>query len=122
MMELSSLPKTWILDIDGTLVKHNGYKIDGHDELLPGVQAFFERLAPEDCVILLTARPPEQIPALKQFLAQHRLRYNHLISSCPLGERILINDAKPSGLCMAYAIDKKRDTPLEADYRINPEL
>ena len=31
---LSSLGHTWILDLDGTLVKHNGYKIDGADSLL----------------------------------------------------------------------------------------
>ncbi len=29
MIEISSLAHTWILDIDGTLVKHNGNKIDG---------------------------------------------------------------------------------------------
>ena len=34
---LSTLPKTWILDLDGTIVKHNGYKMDGVDTLLPGV-------------------------------------------------------------------------------------
>lgn len=37
---LSPLPKTWILDLDGTLVKHNGYKLDGHDTLLPGAREF----------------------------------------------------------------------------------
>ncbi len=26
---VSSLAKTWIFDLDGTLLKHNGYKIDG---------------------------------------------------------------------------------------------
>ena len=30
---LSTLPKTWIFDLDGTLVKHNGYKEDGIDIL-----------------------------------------------------------------------------------------
>ena len=33
-MVLSTLPKTWILDLDGTVVKHNGYKLDGKDTLL----------------------------------------------------------------------------------------
>lgn len=44
MLEFSSLNKTWILDVDGTLVKHNGYKIDGYDTLLDGVKDFFEQL------------------------------------------------------------------------------
>ena len=30
-MTLSTLSKTWIFDLDGTIVKHNGYKIDGYD-------------------------------------------------------------------------------------------
>ena len=35
---MSTLPKTWILDLDGTVVKHNGYKIDGEDTLLSGAK------------------------------------------------------------------------------------
>ena len=56
MFEFSSLGKTWILDVDGTIVKHNGYKIDGHDTLLEGVKDFFQNLSRDDKVILLTAR------------------------------------------------------------------
>ena len=55
MFEFSNLAKTWILDVDGTLVKHNGYKIDGYDTLLPGVVEFFGSLPSEDKVVLLTA-------------------------------------------------------------------
>lgn len=35
--EVSTMGKTWILDIDGTLVKHNGYQLDGCDTLLEGI-------------------------------------------------------------------------------------
>ena len=35
-MILSTLPKTWILDLDGTILKHNGYRTDGRDTVLPG--------------------------------------------------------------------------------------
>lgn len=38
---LSPLPKTWIFDVDGTIVKHNGYLTEKGDELLPGVRVFF---------------------------------------------------------------------------------
>ena len=48
MLEFSPLEKTWILDVDGTLVKHNGYKIDGYDTLLEGVKEFFEKLSPNE--------------------------------------------------------------------------
>ena len=39
-MILSTLSKTWIFDIDGTLVKHNGYKLDGRDTLLEGAKEY----------------------------------------------------------------------------------
>ncbi len=37
---LSSLGHTWILDLDGTILKHNGYKDSGEDTLLPGASQF----------------------------------------------------------------------------------
>ena len=39
---LSTLPKTWIFDLDGTLVKHNGYKLDGRDTLLSGAREYLD--------------------------------------------------------------------------------
>ena len=108
-LKLSNLPKTWLIDIDGTIVKHNGYKDDGRDTLLNGVSEFFANLPKGDKVILLTARESSQMPNLKAFLAKHNIRFDALISDLPFGERILINDIKPSGLKTAFAINKKRD-------------
>jgi len=48
-------PKTWFIDLDGTLVVHNGYK-EGNDILLDGVKDFFKNLPKEDFVIITTAR------------------------------------------------------------------
>lgn len=122
MLELSSLNKTWILDIDGTLVKHNGYLIDGHDTLLDGVKEFFKKLSSDDKVVLLTARKEEYLPALKEFLAKNNIRYDVLLTDMPMGERILVNDRKPSGLDMAFAVNKNRDAKLDIKYKINEEL
>lgn len=122
MLEFSPLNKTWILDIDGTLVKHNGYKIDGYDTLLDGVKEFFENLNPNDKVVMLTARKEEYLEDLKKFLQENNLRYDYLLTNMPMGERILVNDRKPSGLDMAFAINKNRDEQLEIDYKINGEL
>lgn len=122
MLELSSLAKTWILDIDGTLVKHNGYKIDGCDSLLDGVKEFFESLSPKDKVVLLTARKEENLPELRNFLARNNIRYDFLLTDMPTGERILVNDRKPSGLDMSFAINKDRDDVFNVPYRINEEL
>ena len=41
---LSALPKTWVFDLDGTLVKHNGYKTDGTDTLLAGAKEYIESI------------------------------------------------------------------------------
>lgn len=122
MLDFSTLPKTWILDVDGTIVKHNGYKIDGYDTLLEGVKEFFETVSAEDKVIILTARKEEYLPALKDFLRKNNIRYDALLTDIPLGERILVNDRKPSGLDMAYAVNKDRDDIFKINYKINEEL
>ncbi len=122
MFEFSTLAKTWILDVDGTLVKHNGYKIDGYDTLLEGVLEFFENVPPEDKIILLTARKEEYLPALKLFLKENNIRYDYLLTEMPMGERILVNDRKPSGLDMAFSLNKNRDDIFSIPYKINEDL
>ena len=52
-LTLSTLPKTWIFDLDGTLLKHNGYKTDGHDTLLDGVKEYLDGI-PELKTIIAT--------------------------------------------------------------------
>ena len=122
MFEFSSLNKTWIIDVDGTLVKHNGYKIDGYDTLLDGVREFFDNLSSDDKVVLLTAREGKYLEDLKVFLKDNNIRYDYLLTDMPMGERILVNDRKPSGLDMAYAVNKDRDKTLELEYTINFNL
>lgn len=106
---LSTLPHTWIFDIDGTLVKHNGYLTATGDILLDGVAEFFADIPEEDMIILITARPSEFRAVTEKFLAENNIRYDHIIFDAPVGERILINDNKPNGLVTAYAIERTRD-------------
>ena len=108
MLKLSKLNHTWILDVDGTLVKHNGYLIDGYDTLLDGTKEFFDKIPAEDKIVLLTARKDEYIPALKEFLKENNLRYDYLLTDMPMGERILVNDDKPSGRCLPLPFAKNR--------------
>ena len=122
MLELSPLNKTWILDVDGTLVKHNGYKVDGYDTLLEGVKEFFNELSNDDKVILLTAREGKYLEDLKSFLKEKNIRCDYILTDIPMGERILVNDRKPSGLKTAYAINKTRNEKLDINYKINEEL
>ena len=122
MIELSALNKTWIIDVDGTIVKHNGYKIDGFDTLLDGVEDFFKNLDEKDKVILLTARENKELYELKKFLQKNKIRYDYIIADIPVGERIIINDIKPSGLKTAYSINKKRNEEFCIEYKINKDL
>ena len=121
-LEMSSLPKTWILDLDGTLVKHNGYKIDGKDSLLPGAKELLSQIRDEDYVIIVTSRKLEYKELTESFLQENNIRYDHIIFEAPYGERILINDNKPSGLKMAYAIDLERDSIESIQIKENVDL
>ncbi len=112
-LRLSTLPKTWIFDLDGLLVAHNGHKAGG-DRLLPGVTAFWATLSPSDVVIVLTARTAAEVPAIREFFSAQNLRIDHLVPGCPVGERILFNDDKPSGLRMAHAVGLPRDAGLDS--------
>ena len=116
------MSKTWIFDVDGTIVKHNGYLIDGHDTLLEGVSNFFDSLSEDDKIILLTARKEEYLDDLKDFLANNKIRYDHLLTNMPVGERILVNDTKPSGLKTAYAVNVKRNANLMIEYKIKDSV
>ncbi|MDR0570070.1 MAG: hypothetical protein LBG71_02455 [Clostridiales Family XIII bacterium] len=108
-LALSPLGHTWILDLDGTLVKHNGYKTDGHDTLLAGAREFLESIPPGDMVVVITSRGEEDREATGRFLAEQGVRHDHIIYGAPLGERILLNDRKPSGLATAVAVNVERD-------------
>lgn len=108
-LTLSSLPHTWILDLDGTIVEHNGYKKYGHDVFLEGAEEFLKALPSEDLIIFLTSRTEEYRKLTEDFLKENDIRYDHLICGAPYGERVLINDNKPSGLKMAYAVNVNRD-------------
>lgn len=113
---LSSLGHTWLIDIDGTVVKHNGYKVDGYDTLLPNVKEFFESIPKQDRIIFLTSRTENYKEITERFLSENGIRFDSIIYGLPYGERVLINDDKPSGLSMSYAIPLKRDEGM--DFRI----
>ena len=107
---MSTLPKTWIFDLDGTVVKHNGYKIDGHDTLLAGVKEYLDGLPEEDMVVIFTSRTDEYKEETIRFLSENKIRYDEILFNMPMGERIVVNDRKPSGIDMAYAVNLDRDS------------
>lgn len=121
-IEMSVLPKTWILDLDGTIVRHNGYKNGGTDVLLEGADRLLSQIKESDMVIFITSRKKEYREMTERFLNGHGIRYDHIIYEAPYGERILVNDRKPSGLAMAYAINTKRDEAWADKIEENPAL
>lgn len=118
---LSPLGHTWILDLDGTLVKHNGYK-EGGDVLLPGAKEFIESLPEGDMVVIVTARKEEYREITEKFLKENGIRYDHIIFDAPYGERVVINDKKPSGLPVSVAVNTDRDASWSLDFDIDEKL
>lgn len=105
--KLSDLPHTWFIDLDGTILKHNGWK--NQEELLPGVKELWAQIPAQDYIIITSARGPSYIEQTLKFLNDNNLRYNHYIFDLPLGERIVVNDIKPAGLKTAIAWNVNRD-------------
>lgn len=118
---LSPLGHTWILDLDGTIVKHNGYK-EGGDVLLPGAKEFIESLPEGDMVIIVTARKEEYRENTEKFLKENGVRYDHIIFNAPYGERIVINDKKPSRLPVSVAVNTERNEEWNVEYKVDEKL
>ncbi|NRT73708.1 hypothetical protein [Clostridium beijerinckii] len=121
-IKVSSLGKTWIFDIDGTIVKHNGYKIDGEDSLLEGAREFIDKIPENDMIIFITSRTEDMKDETEKFLKINRIKFDYIIYNAPFGERILINDRKPSGLRTSIALNTERDVFLSTNFEIDENL
>jgi len=107
--ELSkNLRHTWFIDLDGTVVKHNGY-LTGDDVLLPGAKEFWNEIPKDDFIIITTSRPSIEARVTEDFLRINDLRYDRIIFDLPTGERIIVNDIKPKGLKTAISWNIERD-------------
>lgn len=108
-LKMSTLNKTWIFDLDGTIVEHNGYLKYGEDRLLDNIKGFLDELPSEDYVLILSARSSAYKDLTLKFLSDNKIRYDKIMFDMPAGERIVINDLKPNGLKCAYSINIERD-------------
>ena len=115
-IKISPMPKTWILDLDGTLLVHDGPYILGKDEFLPGAREFLDSIPRRDMIIFLTARSDYEKPHTMRFLKENNVRYDHIIFNAGEGERIMINDMKPDGLVTAYAVNTVRDRFCKTEF------
>lgn len=112
LLELSDLGHTWLIDLDGTIVEHNGY-LSGEDRLLNGVKEFWNKIPSDDYVIITTGRNEKYREITLNFLKKHKLRVDLAIFGLPVGERIVINDIKPGGLKTAIAWNVERNKGLK---------
>lgn len=119
-------PKTLFLDIDGTLLEHPGTlsQILLTEQLqprflfgvepLPGVREKLDQWNAQGHRIILTTGRPESMRAFtQQQLDRAGIFYDQLVMGITGGERVLINDRKPSGEDTARAINVDRNVGLE---------
>jgi hypothetical protein len=122
IVKLSTLNKTWLLDLDGTLFIHNSYK-EGADVLVEGVKEFFRNnVQKDDLVIGLTSRKDVYKEITLESIKKYNLKIDQVIFNLPYGERILINDRKPSGLVTAIAINTIRDRAIDTKFVLDNNL
>lgn len=106
--ELSdNLDHTWFIDLDGTVLKHNGY-LTGKEQLLPGVKELWASIPENDFIIITTGRDEIYKESSLKVLKDNGLRFDYAIFGLPLGERIVVNDVKPN-LKTAIAWNVERD-------------
>lgn len=108
-----NLSHTWLIDLDGTIVKHNYYLSNNKDLFLKGVRVFLKKIPKNDVIIFLTSRKKKFKKSTISFLLKNKVRFNSIIFDLPFGERILMNDIKPKNkLKTAMSINLIRDCGL----------
>ena len=55
-------------------------------------------------------------------MKNNNIRYDDIIYNAPYGERILVNDKKPSGLRTAIAVNTDRDVFMQDDFYVDDKL
>jgi uncharacterized HAD superfamily protein len=115
-----NLSHTWLIDLDGTIVRHNYYLSNNKDLFLKGVRVFLKKIPKNDVIIFLTSRKKKFKKSTISFLLKNKVRFNSIIFDLPFGERILMNDIKPKNkLKTAISINLKRDFGLSEFQIIN---
>ena len=112
------MKKTIFIDIDGTLIKHQGNLTRMtcmEMEILPGVIEKFNEWDAKGYKIILTTGRKECLREItEKGLIKHGLFFDQLIMGLTRGERVLINDVKPDNdMKVATAIQIERNVGLK---------
>lgn len=88
-------PKTFFIDIDGTILNHaHEYsKLSDNPTLCPGIREAFDEMDMRgDKIILVSARKESSRPITEETLRKLMIPYDQLILGITQGQRIVIND------------------------------
>ena len=75
-----------------------------------------------DIIVFIPARKHEYRAIPEMFLEDNGIRYDHIIFEAPYGERIVINDKKPSSLPVSVAVNTDRDDAWSVSYTVDKNL
>ena len=95
--ELSELPHTWFIDLDGTVLVHNAH-LYSEDKLLPGVVELWKKIPTDDYIIITTGRTEQYRESTLALLQENGLRYNFALFELPLGETKVFYDKQFTGI------------------------
>lgn len=115
---MNEMKKTLFIDIDGTLVKHQGNLSDmflKDIEVLPGVLEKFNEWDAKGYKIILTTGRKECLRKITEDqLLKNGIFFDQLVMGLTRGERVLINDIKPNNdMSVATAIQINRNEGLK---------
>lgn len=111
-------PKTFLFDLDGTLLKHSGDVTNLATKfpiVLPGVLDKIRELDRKSCkIIIISGRRESTRKQTEEQLASCGIIYDQLILGAGNGIRVLVNDFKPDSIePTAIAINVVRNKGLE---------
>ncbi|MEK6878822.1 MAG: hypothetical protein AABY22_04405 [Nanoarchaeota archaeon] len=111
---MDNRPKTYLLDLDGTLVKHvtcsKSCRPDYKLELLPGTLEKLEEWELKGSKIIITTGRKEAMRIItEKQLSEVGIFFDLLIMGIGGGERVLVNDKKPDGKLGASCYNLERD-------------
>lgn len=115
---------TYFFDIDGTLIEHVGSMSNQlcvvSSPKIKQIQRYFEHLYELDAkIIICTGRKESEKESIRGLLKTLNLQYDEIITGCPRGPRIIVNDNKFSGLPTVGAIGFPRNSYSWLDIKPN---
>ena len=116
--------KTWFIDLDGTIFKHNEY-LDIKGEVqrpLPHALKFLRSIPKQDTIVFTTGRKEKYRAYTIRCLKKANIRFGHLIMGLPRGTRIIINDEKEDGRKTALGITVARNGRVSGHRKLSREL